>query len=60
MSFGNIIGNMLNKGMSSQSHDSMRMGVQNAESGGGIEQMLGSLLGGLGLRAEAGAAISPR
>ena len=54
MSFGNIIGNMLNKGMSSQSHGRMRTGIQNAESGGGIEQMLGSLLGGPGTAGRGG------
>jgi hypothetical protein len=49
MSLGNIIGNMLNQGTSSQSQNRLRTGAENAErSGGGIEQMLGSFMRGSG------------
>ena len=48
MSFGNIVGNMLRQGMSSQSQNRLRTGADNAGRGGGIEQMLGSLTGGPG------------
>jgi len=48
MSFGNIIGNMLSQGMSSQSHNRLRTGADNAGRSGGIEQILGSFLRGSG------------
>lgn len=48
MSFGNIVGGLLQKGMSSQSHDRLRTAT--ADSSGGIEGMLNSLLGGQGRR----------
>ncbi len=48
MSFGNIIGNMLSKGMSSQSHNRLRTGAENAGRSGGIEQILGSFMRGSG------------
>ncbi len=45
MSFGNIIGGLIKQGMSTQTHNRLRTGTQNAERGGGIEHMLGSFLG---------------
>ncbi|GLQ57196.1 hypothetical protein GCM10010862_44550 [Devosia nitrariae] len=45
MSFGNIIGGLLNQGMSGQTHNRLRSGAQNADRSGGVEQMLGSFLG---------------
>ncbi len=54
MSFGNIIGNMLKQGMSGQSHDRLRTGAESAQSSGGIEQMLGSLMRGSGTSGRGG------
>lgn len=48
MSFGNIIGGLLQKGLASQSHDRLRTGVGRAEAGGGADRILQSLLGGGG------------
>lgn len=48
MGLGNIIGNMLGQGTSSQSQNRLRKGADNAERSGGIEQMLGSLMRGSG------------
>ena len=49
MSLTNIIGGMLAKGMSGQSHNRLRTGAASAERTGGIEQMLGAFLGGRGM-----------
>ena len=54
MGFGNIIGGLLQQGMSSQSHRRLRTGAEHADRSGGIEQMLGSFLGG-GRRGSTGA-----
>jgi uncharacterized membrane protein YebE (DUF533 family) len=48
MSFGNIIGGLLQQGMSSQTHNRLQTGVRNSGTGSGIEQMLGSFLGNRG------------
>jgi hypothetical protein len=48
MSLGNIIGNLLNQGTSSQSHNRLRTGAENVERSGGIYRMLGSLMRGSG------------
>ncbi|KAB7647714.1 tellurite resistance TerB family protein [Polymorphobacter fuscus] len=56
MSIGNIIGGILNQTMSGQSSSKLQTGARNAEQGGGIEQMLESLLGSRsGLSGQAGA-----
>lgn len=55
MSLGNIVGNMLRQGMSSQSHHRLRTGAENAERGGGVERMLGSLMRGSGASGTGGA-----
>jgi uncharacterized membrane protein YebE (DUF533 family) len=61
MSLGNIIGNMLSQGTSSQSQNRLRKGAENAErSGGGIEQMLGSLMGGSGASGTSGGDFAQR
>ncbi len=46
MGFGNIVGGLLSKGMSSQSHHRLRTGAEHADRGGGVEDMLSSFLGG--------------
>ena len=48
MGFGNIVGGLLAKGMSSQSHRRLRTGAEHADRSGGVEQMLASFLGGRG------------
>ena len=48
MSFGNIIGGLLQKGLSGQSHDRLRAGVGKTEAGGGADNILTSLLGASG------------
>lgn len=45
MSIANIIGGILKQTMSGQSSGRLQTGARNAEQGGGIEQMLGSMLG---------------
>jgi uncharacterized membrane protein YebE (DUF533 family) len=60
MSFGNIIGNMLNQGMSGQTHNRLRAGTENAERSGGIEQMLGSLMRGSGASGAGGGGLAQR
>lgn len=55
MSLGNIIGKMISQGTSGQSQDRLRTGVSNAGQGGGIEQILGSLMRGSGGVGSAGA-----
>ncbi|SFI25906.1 tellurite resistance TerB family protein [Albimonas pacifica] len=56
MSFGNIIGGLLQKGLASQSHDRLRSGVGRAEAGGGADRILQSLLGGSAARGGSGGA----
>jgi uncharacterized membrane protein YebE (DUF533 family) len=46
MALGNIVGGLLAKGMSSQSHRRLRTGAEHADRTGGVEQMLGAFLGG--------------
>lgn len=59
MSYGNIIGGLLQQGMSKQSHQRLRTGAESAERGGGIEDLIGSLLGGrTGAAGSTGAAVS--
>ena len=50
MSFGNIVGELLKQGMSGQSRSRLErtVGPQGLGSGGGLDQMLGGLLGSLG------------
>lgn len=61
MGLGNIIENMLGQGSSAQSRNRMRTGAENAErSGGGIEQILGSLLGGSGGSGRSGGDLAQR
>jgi uncharacterized membrane protein YebE (DUF533 family) len=48
MSFGNIIGQLLQQGMAGQTQTRGRLQHAANQSGGGMEQMLGSLLGGGG------------
>ncbi len=48
MSFGNIIGQLLQQGMAGQTQTRDRLQHAANQSGGGMEQMLGSLLGGGG------------
>jgi uncharacterized membrane protein YebE (DUF533 family) len=55
MSFGNIIGQLLQQGMAGQNQTRDRLQNAANQSGGGMEQMLGSLLGGGG-----GSASGPR
>ncbi|HSP23893.1 MAG TPA: tellurite resistance TerB family protein [Saliniramus sp.] len=60
MGLGNIIGNMLGQGTSSQSQNRLRTGAENAERGGGIEQMLGSLMRGSGTSGTGGGGLAQR
>ena len=46
MSFGNLIGQLLQKGMAGQTQTRGRLQNTASQSGGGLDQMLGSLLGG--------------
>jgi uncharacterized membrane protein YebE (DUF533 family) len=46
MSFGNIVGGLLQKGLSGQTHRRLESGVRETERGGGADDMLQSLLGG--------------
>ena len=48
MSFGNLIGQLLQKGMAGQTQTRGRLQNTASQSGGGLDQMLGSLLGGGG------------
>lgn len=48
MSFGNIIGQLLQQGMAGQSQTRGRLEQAASQSGGGVDQMLGALLGGGG------------
>ena len=48
MSFGNIIGQLLQQGMAGQTQTRGRLQQAAGQSGGGLDQMLGSLLGGGG------------
>ncbi len=48
MSFGNIVGQLLQQGMAGQSQTRGRLQQAAGQSGGGLDQMLGSLLGGSG------------
>ncbi|MFD1912969.1 tellurite resistance TerB family protein [Halodurantibacterium flavum] len=55
MSFGNIIGGLLREGRSGQLQERLRQGIQNADPQGGLDRMLGPLLGGTaGSTAEGG------
>ncbi len=54
MSFGNIIGGLLQKGLSGQTHDRLRTGAGRAEAGGGADRILQSLLGGSASQGSAG------
>jgi uncharacterized membrane protein YebE (DUF533 family) len=60
MSLGNIIGNMLGNGTSSQSRDRLRAGAENAERSGGIEGILGSLMQGSGTSGAGGGDLADR
>ena len=55
MSFGNIVGGLLRQGISSQSHRRLQTGTANATEGGGLDQILGSFLGGQGGASRSGA-----
>ena len=46
MSYANIIEGLLQQGTSPQSHQRLRNGAEYADRTGGIEDILGSLLGG--------------
>ncbi len=46
MSYASIIDGLLRQGMASQSHQRLRTGAETADRSGGIEELLGSLLGG--------------
>jgi uncharacterized membrane protein YebE (DUF533 family) len=48
MSFGNIVGQLLQQGMAGQSQTRGRLERAAGQSGGGMDQMLGALLGGGG------------
>ena len=48
MSFGNLIGQLLQQGMAGQTQTRGRLQNAASQSGGGLDQMLGSLLGGGG------------
>ncbi len=48
MSFGNIIGQLLQQGMASQTRSRLERTTGSKAQGGGLDQMLGGLLGGLG------------
>jgi uncharacterized membrane protein YebE (DUF533 family) len=48
MSFGNIVGQLLQQGMAGQSQTRGRLEQAAGQSGGGLDQMLGALLGGGG------------
>ncbi len=48
MSFGNLIGQLLQQGMAGQTQTRGRLEHAASQSGGGLDQMLGSLLGGGG------------
>ncbi len=48
MSFGNIIGGLIQQGMSSQGQNRLREGARNADPQGALDQLLGPLLGGAG------------
>ena len=54
MSFGNIVGNLLKQGMSGQSQQRLRTGVESAGHGGGAERMLASLMRGSGVTSGSG------
>lgn len=60
MSLRNIIGSMLSQGMSSQSHNRLRTGVETAEHGGGLEQILGSLMRRSGASGNGGGDLAQR
>lgn len=60
MSFRNIIGSMLSQGMSSQSHNRLRTGAETAEHGGGLERILGPLMGGPGASGTSGGDLAQR
>lgn len=55
MSLGNIIGKMISQGTSGQSQDRLRTGAANADQGGGIERILGSLMRRTGSSGSGGA-----
>ncbi|MEC9435684.1 MAG: DUF533 domain-containing protein [Pseudomonadota bacterium] len=46
MSFGNIVGGLLQKGLAGRTHDRLGAGVGAAQTGGGADRILSSLLGG--------------
>lgn len=48
MSFGNIIGQLLQQGMASQTRSRLERSTGSQAQGGGLEQMLGGLMGNLG------------
>ncbi len=56
MSFGNIVGQLLQQGMAGQTQTRGRLQQAAGQSGGGLDQMLGALLGGGG-RAAAGGGL---
>lgn len=60
MSLANIIGNMLGSGTSGQSRKRLSTGAENAERGGGIEEILGSLMRGSGTSGASGGQFAER
>jgi len=58
MSFGNIVGQLLQQGMASQTRNRLERSAGSQAQGGGLDQMLGGLLGSLGGGAGAGPGTS--